>query len=109
MMERTETMAEVLNGQGFRYYKKCEADASCFQDFTSYYADAVKWDPTYETAIYNAACGMALKEDKTAALAYLRKLRALGTKLAQKKLSKAPGDSDFKSIRDDARFLKLTR
>ncbi len=44
-------VAEQLNAQGYRYYKKDQEWDMQMHDPGKWYARAVKWDPTYETAI----------------------------------------------------------
>lgn len=97
------SLARTLNGFGYRAYKR--GDHLKAQER---YAEAVALAPTFETAVYNLACMEALAGKRTAALATLRRLRALGTAAATDKLGKAPKDPDFRSIRSDPEFLELT-
>ena len=95
--------AEEANAEGFWYYKQEE-----HEEAARLYRLAVAFDPTYETAIYNAACMSAIAGDRAAALAGLRRLHTLATKTARKKLARAPADEDFGSLRADPEFQRLT-
>ena len=102
-------VAVELNSQGYYYYKEASGKNYFYHDPTPWYAKAVKWDPTYEYAIYNLACMYAVNKKRGRAFRYLAQLRQLGTKLARKLLDNASTDRDFARYYKNPRFIELTR
>jgi len=69
---------------------------------------ASKKNPRSEYALYNLACGYALLKRRDPAVAELQKLADLATDESLERLIRARRDGDFKHIRKDGRFKKVT-
>ncbi|MCA9523097.1 MAG: hypothetical protein KC609_19110, partial [Myxococcales bacterium] len=95
--------AKALNGKGFKAYKKKD-----YAKALKYYLDAVKVHPTFETALYNAACMYGVKGNAKDAAKYLWHLKDIGTKAALTYVNKARMDGDFQSIRNTDEFKAAT-
>lgn len=97
-------LSRFYNGVGFRYYKKKE-----YQQALGYFQRSLYYDPSYETALYNAACMNGLTGDAKQAVHFLKKLKALDTSRARQKLRKSKTDSDFDGVRDSSEFKEFVQ
>lgn len=73
-----------------------------------FYEMALAADPDHVWSRYNYACELALAGRDKEALAELTKLYKLGTADARRALQAARKDSDFRSIKDNGQFFRLT-
>jgi len=73
-----------------------------------YYEQALAADPDHVWSRYNLACELALAGRGKEALAGRSKLHKLGTGDARRALQAARKDSDFRSIKDNGQFFRLT-
>ena len=92
-------LSRFYNGVGFRYYKDDK-----YKQALQYFTRSIQFDPSYETAVYNAACMNGLTGDAEQAVYYLEELKALNTGRARQKLQKSKTDSDLDGIRDSSKF-----
>ncbi len=107
-------LAEYYNARGFAAYKaeKVGIDLGDGEEEAEspreLYLRAVEVDPSYEMAIYNAACAQQGEGQTEKAYKLLERLKKMNTRKARKRLRRARKDADFKDIRDDERFKALT-
>lgn len=97
-------LAEALNSGGFSHYKKKK-----YEEANRWWRAALVVRPSFDTARYNLACGLALAGDDKSAIAEIGELaRATkdGDATAANFLEKAKSDDDLKTVRDDAQFKK---
>jgi len=107
-------LAEYYNARGYAAYKaeklevglgEGDEDADNARDL---YMKGVETDPTYEMAIYNAACAQQSAGETEEAYKLLERLKKMKTRKARKRLRRARKDADFKDIWDEERFKALT-
>jgi tetratricopeptide (TPR) repeat protein len=79
--------------RGFRLFRR-----RYFRQARVWFEAAVRSDPTFEPALYNAARAAAAAGDLRAAREHLRRLAALKTPLARGKLRQARDDSDLAEL-----------
>ena len=68
--------------------------------------DAVRFDPAYEVAVYNAACMRALQKNASGVIEMLEHLKVIGTDSSRRRMEKIGTDSDFDPIRDNDAFIE---
>lgn len=73
------------------------------------YQEALELDPLHVWARYNLACELAVLGEYDSALAQLEALARLTSQEARDALRAARKDTDFSKIRDNPRFLRVTR
>jgi len=88
--------AVKLRNQAMRAYKKKD-----YSDALDLLNQALKLDPAYVQALYDAACCYALNGDKNNAVEYLKRLSDIGSKESLEKVRKSRTDSDFAQYQDD--------
>lgn len=85
-------MADI---RGYRLFKR-----RYFRQARIWFEAAVRSDPTFEPALFNAARAAAAAGDLAAARRHLRRLQRLNTPLARSRLRLAPSDRDLKALGD---------
>ncbi len=88
--------AQKLRSQAMKAYKKKDWSGAL-----GLLDQALKLDPAYVQALYDAACCFALDGDKDNAIEYLRRLADIGSKESLEKVRKSRTDSDFAAYHDD--------
>jgi len=84
------SMADI---RGYRLFKR-----RYFRQARAWFEAAVKSDPTFEPALYNAARSAAAMGDRARAAEHLRRLSRLETPLARSRLQMAARDPDLASL-----------
>lgn len=85
--------ASMADIRGYRLFKR-----RLFGQARAWFETAVRADPTFEPAIFNAARAAAAAGDASAARDHLRRLRRLGTPLARSRLGLARQDPDLRGL-----------
>jgi len=88
--------AVKLRNQAMRSYKKKD-----YADALDLLGQALKLDPAYVQALYDAACCYALEGDKNNAIEYLRRLSDIGSKESLEKVRKSRTDPDFAQYQNE--------
>ncbi len=97
-------LATALNDGGYERYK-----AKAFAEADRWWRAALVVRPSFATARYNLACGLALEgkpRDAVWAIQELARAAADGDASAVNSLEKSKSDADFDSIRNDDDFKK---
>jgi tetratricopeptide (TPR) repeat protein len=106
-------LAEYYNARGYAAYKAEKLESGMgdgeeeAESASEFYLKAVEIDPTYEMAIYNAACAQQSEGQTEEAYKLLERLKKMKTRKARKRLHRARKDADFKGIRNEERFKAL--
>lgn len=95
--------AQKIRAQAYKAYKKRD-----YRGALALLDQALKRDPAYVQALYDAACCYALLGDRDNAIEYLLRLADIGDKEAMERLRKARKDKDFDGIRDEPGYKKAT-
>ncbi len=98
-----ERKARKYNKKGLKAYRRRK-----YRKAVSYFEKAMKADPNYLEAIYNAACNYALLRDSRAAVELLRDLKSRCGREPRVFLRKAHRDRDFRYIRKDPEWREVT-
>lgn len=110
---KTRRLAEFYNALGYAALQmpdhlRQEEDEEEARSPLDLYLEAIKADPTYEMAIYNAACAYQVGGQTEEAYKLLERLKKMKTRKAKARLRRARRDSDFKDLREAKRFKALT-
>lgn len=92
-------LARFFNASGMELYRKKE-----YLRAANRFEQALTHNELHHFAAYNGACMHALLGDADRSIALLKKLKAMKTPGAAKRLKRVAGDSDFDPVRNTEKF-----
>ena len=102
MSSKRQRSARKLTDKGLKYHKKKTRKA------IGYYEKAMRADPNFLKAYYNAACAYGLVRDVQAAAEVLEEIRSRHTRQSRNLLMLARKDRDFRKLRRHPKFKEVT-